>query len=124
MAAIGTRTTERRRPFTTLTVPAVATNGATSGAAPADTSWFTFNYNCQQIIVNNLSATETLYLYAISDLDTTYDLDDTIEIAPGAYLTLTVGVRTDRVGTDYAVGFTTAAVSFDYKVTLIYSVNV
>lgn len=119
------RTANRTVPFQTFTVNTTPTSGATTGLSPASSAeQFELAFNATQIIVNNTDATETLYFLAWNPGKySTLPLTSAIQIAPGGYLTLSLGVRSDRVGEDFITGFNTSASATQYTVTEIYSIS-
>ena len=113
-------------PFDTTTKAAVATNGTLTGIAVPAINRLTLQTNTAQLIIYNPDGTNILYIVAYND---TVDaaggkaIADCIPVGPGAYLTLSLGVRSERVGTPQICGITTAAASFDFTVTEIFNIE-
>lgn len=113
------------RSFETATIATNATNGSTSGLVPSG-SGFTLQNNTTQIIIHNKHATETLYIFCYAyntDSVLGVNLINAIEITAGAYLTLSLGQRSESVGSRVIVGFNTGASSFDFKLTEIMGIT-
>ncbi len=112
------------RGFQTETIATNATSGSTTGLTPAG-SGKTLQDNTTQIIIYNKSSTEVLYIfcYAVNVDAGAINLRDAIEITAGAYLTLSLGQRSESVGSRVIVGFNTGASSFDFKLTEIMGIT-
>ena len=106
--------------FFTETADSTPTNGAAI-VVPLAANLVEIDSNCHQFIVNNTDSTETLYLNNWNRANTNVNTANCIQIAPGAYLTLTIGVRSDRVGDDYITAVNTSASATSYTVTQIYT---
>ena len=112
------------RPFLTVQKEAQGTNSATTGITPVGANILDLETNTSQIIVHNKDSTDTLFFMSYnSSLDATIDLVETVEISAGAYLTLSLGVRSASVGVRRVVGFNTTASAINYKVTQIFNIE-
>jgi hypothetical protein len=111
------------RNFETVVGSATATSGSTSGLTAS--SVVILDDNTTQIIVHNKSASEVLYIYCYNTNEDpgNVNLNNAFEIGAGAYLTLSLGSRSNSVGARNIAGFTTAASAFDYKVVKIFGIQ-
>lgn len=119
------RTPPRTIPFYTQRQFSNPTNGATTGLVPSTAPSYMFElaFNTSQVIIHNQDAIEDLYFMAWNSAWINVPLSMGIKIAPGSFLTLALGVRSDRVGDDFLIAFNTSAATTSYSITEIYSVN-
>lgn len=119
------RTAQRTIPFYSQTQNSNATSGATTGLTPNSSASYMFEmaFNTSQIIIHNIDAAQDLYVMAWNSTWVSASLGNCIKIAPGSFLTLALGVRSDRVGDDFLIAFNTSAATTSYSITEIYSVN-
>lgn len=112
-----------RWPFYTTTMAAIATNGTLTGIAVPVINRFEMQNEATSVIIYNPHATETLYIIPYNTVTDTAGvaIANCVPITAGSYLTLSLGTRTERVGTEFFTGITTAAASFDFTVTEIYN---
>lgn len=113
-------------PFNTTTKAAVATNGTVTGIAIPALNRHKLENNTAQLIIYNSDGTNILYIVAYNDqVDAAGGkaIANCIPVGPGAYLTLSLGVRSERVGTPQICGITTAAGSFDFTITEIFNIE-
>jgi hypothetical protein len=115
-----------RWPFYTTTMAAIATNGGVAGIAVPALNRFEMQNETTSVIIYNPHATNVLYVIpynTVTDAAGGVAVANCIPITAGSYLTLSLGTRTERVGTEFFTGITTAAASFDFTVTEIYNAS-
>ena len=113
-----------RWPFYTTTVAAIATNGTTAGIAVPEVNQFEMQNETTSLIIYNPHGSNTLYVIPynrVTDAAGGVAIANCIPITAGSYLTLSLGARSERVGTEYVCGITLAAASFDFTITEIYN---
>ena len=112
------------RPFLTTEKESQGTNSATTGITPTPANIVTLQTNTSQIIVHNKHATQTLYFMAYnSSLDAAVDLNEMVEITAGAYLTLSMGIRSQSVGIRKVFAVNESAAAINYKITEIFNIE-
>jgi len=116
---------EMRYPFKTTTMPAIATNGVLVAIAVPAPNQFTLQTNAAQLIFYNPDLVETLYIRAYNPIADVagVDINTCLPVTPQGYLTLSLGTRTERVGTAIVCGLTTAAASYNFTITEIYNIE-
>ena len=114
-----------RWPFYTTTMAAIATGGVVVNIAVPVVNRFEMQNETTSVIIYNPHATNVLYIIPYNTVTDTggVAIANCISITAGSYLTLSLGTRTERVGTEFFTGITTAGVAFNYTVTEIYNAD-
>ena len=113
-------------PFNTTTKATVATSGAVTGIAIPALNRHSLETNTAQIIIHNPDGAKILYIVAYNDqvdLAGGKAIANCIPVGAGAYLTLSLGVRSERVGTPQICGITTTAGAFNFTITEIFNIE-
>ena len=111
------------QPFKTNEIDVQATHGVTTNITPNATATITMFENTTSVIIYNRDTTNALFVFALNT-DTVgagINIAECLELATGAYITLSLGTNSERAGTDRIQFLTTAAASFKIKVTQICS---